>query len=1067
MCSVRRVIQIVLGTVAVLIVIVGAALLYLSNADLSVYEDRIEAMVSTAIGHNFEVAGRFELQFGAVLRLVAEDLSLQNPHWASGPDLVRVGRVSMAIDTFSLLSGPLVIEELDVRDVEGRLEVSAGRRANWTPAVATQERSDVGGLDLDRIAFRRVSIDSIGFSYVDSQRPRPIRLEISSLGVSPDANDILDLDLQGTINGLALWADGKLGPWQNFLDGKDITADLDLTLGAVRLSVGGSAEDLPYLQGISLRAELHGPDVGRVIDRLGLPPFASGPFEVEAQITKLDGGHQVRADGNLGAIDVLASGTVDRFIATQRAELDFSVAGPDAQYVAELFGVKGAPAGAFHIAGGLALDGERLIFTDTQASVGSNIAVVNGEIEFGDSFLDAELSIDAHGPDFSVIGPFFGLPGLPTDTFAVAGNLKKNGALWQANSVEASVGEIRVTADGALTAGSRDDSRISFRAIGPDLAVLQAATGLQGLPPGAFDIAATLRSDPRGIGVDDAVGIFGDNRLELSGILTNEAGFQGTSLRVSATGPELADMAVLTGVPHVPAGPFEIAGELHIDDDWLVFDSLVATVGDLTGSATANVGLGAYSGDFRLQFTLSGPDAAQFKALPWLEPFSGESFRVAGVLETEGADLDLTEVELQIGDFRLSADGTLSLSPMSNDSDLAFSVAGPSLGRVGLIFGSDALPNKPFEIAGEVVGTPVGFAMRRFGARVGENDIEGEFSADLREKPRVTGRLMSAFLDLREPLKPLVEPEQESSQAPKEKGDLFFSDEPIDGALLKFADVDLELQVARLRTNTFDVSDFLLVAKLFDGDLRIEPITMSQGAGRFSGRLRFSPEDDGYLLDTTLEADNLHLGLAASEEQVASTLPPISGSIALRGSGSSVHQIMASANGRIALRQGKGQVKEFIGAVMFRDVVLEALRTINPMRKKQTTRTLDCGIYDVSLIDGLATLDEVAIQTDQLLFVATGSLDLRTESLNVNFRAKPREGLGVSLGTLANSFLGVRGTLDSPRVTVDPKGSITTTGAAVATGGLSLLARGVWDRLSAARSICEDKTDAKRTSQKE
>ena len=90
------------------------------------------------------------------------------------------------------------------------------------------------------------------------------------------------------------------------------------------------------------------------------------------------------------------------------------------------------------------------------------------------------------------------------------------------------------------------------------------------------------------------------------------------------------------------------------------------------------------------------------------------------------------------------------------------------------------------------------------------------------------------------------------------------------------------------------------------------PITMSQGTGRFSGRLHLSTVADGYLLDTTLEAEDLHLGLAATEDQPTSTLPPISGTISLRGSGASIHQVLASANGRIAVRQGKGQVREFI-----------------------------------------------------------------------------------------------------------------------------------------------------------
>jgi uncharacterized protein involved in outer membrane biogenesis len=1061
MCSVRKVIQIVLWTVAVVVLIAGVLFVYLRNADLSVYEDQIEALVSDAIGHDFEVAGRFELHFGGVTRLLAEDVSLRNPDWPSDPDLVRIGRVSIAIDTFSLFSGPLVIEELDVRDVEGRLEVSADRRANWTPAVATWEHSDGGGFDLDRIAFRRVSIESVGFSYLDAQRPRPLRLEITSLGVAPDTNDILDLDLHGTINGLALWADGKLGPWQNFLDGRDITADLDLTLGAVRLSVSGSAEDLPYLQGISLQADLIGPDVGRLIDRLGLPPFASGPFEIEAQIAKLDGGHRVRAEGNLGAIDVLASGTVDRFIGTERAELDFSIAGPDTKYVAELFGVKGAPAEAFRMAGEFVLAGDTANFSDTRLSIGANSISVDGSLQPGDGFPDGQLTIEAEGPDFSVLGPFIDVAGLPKQSFDVLGNLHKQGNAIRVQGLDARVGSNRIRADGSLTVGRREDSEISLRAEGPDISVLQDFTELKGLPPSSFAVTARIKSHPTGIAIQEAVGVFGDHRVQADGVVTSNRGLVGTSLQVLMQGPELQDIALLTGIPYLPAGPFDISANLRFETDLLVFEGGEIIVGNVNATASGKAGLGQRSGYLDISAAIEGPDASQFSAIDWLQPLAMDPFSVRGRLETTAQAFDLTSVEAAFGDYRFSADGALSVDPMSNDSDLAFAFEGPSLHRLGEMFGTDMLVDKPFSSSGQFTGAPTGFVVENFVARVGDEDLNGQFAADLTGKPRITGKLASTYLDLSERLQSLVETEADADAEESGVDGRLFSDAPIDTKLMQTADIDIDLQIDRLRTNTMDVSDFRVAARLLDGELAVDPIHMVEGAGRLDGKIRFAPIANGYEVEAELAADQLHLGLAANEAQERSTLPPLSGTIRFQGAGGSVREIMASADGRVSLRQGAGQVKEFVAAVLFSDVVLEALRTINPMRKKETSRKLDCGIYEIDIADGLANLERAAMQTDRLLIVATGNIDLATEKLNVNFRAKSREGLGVSLGSVANSFLGVRGTLGSPRITIDPKGTVTTTGAAVATGGLSLLARSMWDRLSAEKSICAKDPDAK------
>ena len=151
-------------------------------------------------------------------------------------------------------------------------------------------------------------------------------------------------------------------------------------------------------------------------------------------------------------------------------------------------------------------------------------------------------------------------------------------------------------------------------------------------------------------------------------------------------------------------------------------------------------------------------------------------------------------------------------------------------------------------------------------------------------------------------------------------------------------------------------------------------------------------------------------------------------------------------------------MKEVFGSAFFKDVLLQVLRTLNPLSRSRDYQVLECGIYDVSIVDGRATIDKFIIQTDTMTTVASGTVNLRNERLDIAFRAKPREGIGISLGTVANQLLELRGTLKSPRIAVDAGRTATTTGAAVATGGLSLLARGLWDRLSAETDTCKKET---------
>ena len=125
-----------------------------------------------------------------------------------------------------------------------------------------------------------------------------------------------------------------------------------------------------------------------------------------------------------------------------------------------------------------------------------------------------------------------------------------------------------------------------------------------------------------------------------------------------------------------------------------------------------------------------------------------------------------------------------------------------------------------------------------------------------------------------------------------------------------------------------------------------------------------------------------------------------------------------------------------------------------------SSKQLNCMVVRFEVEDGIMKTNNAILDSTDIIVRARGEINLRNEQLELAFRAKPREGIGISLGTVVNELLEVRGTLKSPRIGVDAGRTATATGAAVATGGLSLLARGLWDRISAEGDICAE--DSKR-----
>ncbi len=1111
-------------TLAALSVLLVGLFVYLRSADLSVYQEQIEAFASRQIGHELNIDGRFELYFGGSTRIVAEDVSLLNPEWGSDPNLLHVDHLTVVVDFWSLFSTPFIVESLSVRGIRGRMESTADGRMNWAPTIVREPSRNTGEIDLHLIAFRDVQIDDSEVVHIGPVWNRPVTVSIESLSVTPDASDILDLDLSGSINDLPMWADGKLGPWQNFLDGRDISADLDLTLGQVKLMISGTVENLPRLEGVQIDAELGGPEIARVLDRVGLPPFAAGEFSVEATVHKIATGNQFRADGNLGEIDVFASGNMDHLLGSRTLQIDFNIGGPDAKHVAELFGIQDAPTEPFRITGDLDRDLRKLTFENVRVQVGPDWFEIGGSLDFVNRIPNGDMRLSASGPDFSLAGPFLGVSGLPAEPFEISGNLQKEGGFWNVSDAKARVGENRITAHGSVNAGGEDAAEIVFRAQGPDVSILEDFTDLRGIPARDYDVRARIRSNPAGIRVEEGLGIFGDNRVSVDGIVAVQGGMVGTSLRISLQGPELHNVAILTGVPYLPDGPFDASGSIRIEQDLLILGGVNASAGDLHGSVSGRVGLNESSGHFDLNLNLSGPDASRIAAIELLQEFAGVPFSVAGHVRHEGdaydsesirieigdfesevkgrvygpenfvdvsvsakavdpealrklaglkylpdgefsfdGEIELTQTdwkfsntELRIGEFLFSADGQLSLHPRSNSSDLRFGASGPSLNELGRVFGIDTLKPKSFDASGQFNGTRSGFAMRDLLVQVGENNLHGEFDFDLREKPRITGSLSSTFMDITESLQ--QSPPADDGNDPGEEHDtnFVFSDKPLNTGLLQSADIDVELSIETFIADTLSVTDLNLGFHLQDGALIINPIRFREEPGSLEGSVSLQPLGEGYSFDLSVLIDQVHLRLFASPDQDISEIPPLGGRLTLRGEGKSVHEIMAASNGEINLRHGSGRALDVGGSQVFGDIFLQVLRTLNPLQRKDPYRTVECGIYDVEIVDGIATIDTMVLQTSRTTMVATGQLNLRNEKLDIAFRSKPREGIGVSLGTVANQLLSLGGTLRSPSIVIDAVSSVTTTGAAVATGGLSLLARGLWDRLSAEASVCEE-----------
>jgi hypothetical protein len=136
------------------------------------------------------------------------------------------------------------------------------------------------------------------------------------------------------------------------------------------------------------------------------------------------------------------------------------------------------------------------------------------------------------------------------------------------------------------------------------------------------------------------------------------------------------------------------------------------------------------------------------------------------------------------------------------------------------------------------------------------------------------------------------------------------------------------------------------------------------------------------------------------------------------------------------------------------DLLAQLFSAINPLSKDEEFSNWECSIFSLDITSGEADINGFLLQGEKLMIVGGGDIDFNTEELNIAFNTKPRKGVGLSASSIVSPYVKLKGTFASPAVALDKDSAILSGGAAVATGGLSILAQSALNRATAEGDQC-------------
>jgi uncharacterized protein involved in outer membrane biogenesis len=417
-----------------------------------------------------------------------------------------------------------------------------------------------------------------------------------------------------------------------------------------------------------------------------------------------------------------------------------------------------------------------------------------------------------------------------------------------------------------------------------------------------------------------------------------------------------------------------------------------------------------------------------------------DALAVAATAKAAGAELDV--------------EGSLGRPLEGEGLDLAVRFKAGSLRDLSRLAGHPLPPLGPIHLTARVSEEqgPT-FRVRDLRLTIGGSDLAGELLLALEGRPRVSGRLASRLLDLADLAPP------DPAAAPAETARKLFPEAPLPVAEIRGFDAHLSLAADRVRTQAVVLEQVALQMALGDGRLAVSPLRLRLAGGAVTGELALDARPSPPRLTARVEARQVDTGRLLEEVGRKNVLSggKLDATLELSGRGDTLRAVLAGGDGRALFTMGEGRIENSAVDRFGADLVTELSRALDPFSRQETAMRLRCAVLRLDVKQGIATTNRgLAIETQRVNVVGAGAASLGTEELDLALRAQAREGLALGAGSLTQ-LVRVRGTLAAPKLELSPEGLVkvgASVGAAVATGGISLLAQGLFQRITADSAPC-------------
>jgi len=353
--------------------------------------------------------------------------------------------------------------------------------------------------------------------------------------------------------------------------------------------------------------------------------------------------------------------------------------------------------------------------------------------------------------------------------------------------------------------------------------------------------------------------------------------------------------------------------------------------------------------------------------------------------------------DLRGGGTTLIADGSITRPFDLGRFKANLKATGPDLAD---IYGLTTVPapnTPPYSIRGRLSREKHLWRFDDFAGRVGDSDLSGDLSVRTgRAKPYLTASLYSRSLDVDDLFAVMggppgtgrgetASPEQRAMAARLRAQGRLLPDARLDVVRLRAMDADVIFRAGSVKRNSLLLTRVRVDAALKNSVLRLEPFSFTFSRGQLNGVVKIDGRKATPFTTANLNLSGYPLGAIIPRNAATGTL---NARVNLAGSGASVRQAAANANGNIRLTVPGGQMRQAFAELMGINVG-KGLSLL--LSKDPKTTPIRCARADFRVGGGRAVANRIVIDTGVVAAYGSGTVNLANERMHLEIDGKSKK----------------------------------------------------------------------------